>query len=99
MQRKLIYSVLALALGACAKPQPGPTTEEVVEQALPESTEIAESFTEVPSWSDVIAEGAVKDGWLKTFGDPELERIVDEALQKMLLVDNPMRLYWPEETS
>ena len=81
MQRKLIYSLLALALGACAKPQPGPTTEEVVEQALPESTEIAESFTEIPSWSDVIAEGAVKDGWLKTFGDPELERIVAEALQ------------------
>ena len=81
MQRRLIYIVLAMALGACAKPQPSPTTEEVVEQALPETTEIAETFTEVPSWSDVIAEGAVKDGWLKTFADPELERIVAEALQ------------------
>ena len=81
MQRRLIYVVLAMALGACAKPQPSPTTEEVVEQALPETTEIAETFTEVPSWSDVIAEGAVKDGWLKTFADPELERIVAEALQ------------------
>ena len=81
MQRRLIYLVLAMALGACAKPQPAPTTEEVVEQALPETTEIAETFTEVPSWSDVIAEGTVKDGWLKTFADPELERIVAEALQ------------------
>ena len=81
MQRKLIYFALVMVLGACAKPQPAPTTGEVVEQALPETTQIAETFTEVPSWSEVIAEGAVKDGWLKTFGDPELERIVSEALQ------------------
>jgi NodT family efflux transporter outer membrane factor (OMF) lipoprotein len=52
-----------------------------MDQALPETTEIAESFTEVPSWEDVIAEGAVKDGWLATFEDEKLLEIVDEALK------------------
>jgi multidrug efflux system outer membrane protein len=76
-----VYVSLALFLSACASPKPSPTTEEVVADALPETTEIAQEFTEVPSWSDVIAQGAVKDGWIKTFGDAELEKIVDEALQ------------------
>jgi len=79
--RHLVYLGLALLISACASPKPSPTVEEVVEQALPETTEIAQSFTQVPSWSDVIAAGAVKDGWLKTFGDAELEKIVTEALQ------------------
>ena len=36
------------------------------------------------------------DGKLVDF----IPRIAEtEALQKMLLVDNPMRLYWPEEAS
>jgi NodT family efflux transporter outer membrane factor (OMF) lipoprotein len=52
-----------------------------VDQTLPETTEIAESFTEVPSWEDVIAGGAVKDGWLATFEDDKLLQIVDEALK------------------
>jgi len=79
--RILYYPALAILIAACTKPQPSPTTEEVVEAALPETTEIAQSFTQVPSWSDIIAEGEVKDGWLKTFGDAELEKIVAEALQ------------------
>ena len=61
MNRILICFVLAIFLTACAKPQPSPTVDEVVEQALPETTEIAEAFTEVPSWSDIIAQGTVKD--------------------------------------
>jgi NodT family efflux transporter outer membrane factor (OMF) lipoprotein len=79
--RILYYPALAIMIAACAKPQTSPTTDEVIEAALPETTEIAQSFTQVPSWSDIIAEGAVKDGWLKTFGDAELEKIVAEALQ------------------
>ena len=74
------YLLPVLVLSACAKPQPSPTVETVVEEALPETTQIAESFTPVASWSDIIAEGSVKDGWLKTFGDEELEKIVAEAL-------------------
>ena len=81
MNRILICFVLAMFLPACAKPQPSPSVDEVVEKALPETTQIAENFAAIPSWSDIIAEGAVKDGWLKTFDDAELEKIVSEALQ------------------
>ena len=73
---------LALLAGACASPAPPPATDEVVEQALPETTEIAPAFSEpVPSWDEVVARGAAKDGWLATFGDERLEAIVAEALQ------------------
>ena len=81
LRRITFYIAGALLLAACASPAPPPTREEVVEQALPETTEIAQSFGPVASWDEVIAAGAVKDGWLQTFGDPELEKIVDEALR------------------
>jgi len=80
-QSKLVPAVLVLILSACATPKPGPTHEEVIEQALPETTEIVSSFGEVPSWADVVDQGAAKDGWLASFGDDKLEQIVDEALQ------------------
>ena len=79
--RNLTCLGLALLISACAAPKPSPGVDEVVEQALPATTEIAENFAPVPSWSDIIARGAVKDGWLKTFGDAELEKIVAEALE------------------
>jgi len=72
---------LALIISACATPEPPPPHEEIVEQALPETTEIAADFTEVPSWEEVVARGQVKDGWLATFNDAELLKIVDEALR------------------
>ena len=78
---RLVLAGMALIITACATPEPAPPLEEVMDQALPETTEIAESFTEVPSWEDVIAEGAVKDGWLATFEDEKLLEIVDEALK------------------
>lgn len=78
---KAILTGMVLILSACATPAPGPGHEEVVEQALPETTEIASSFGEVPSWAEVVAQGAAKDGWLATFGDERLEQIVNEALQ------------------
>ena len=77
---KSAIASLVLMLGACASPEPAPPLEDIVDQALPETTEIAESFGEVPSWEDVIAGGAVKDGWLTTFEDKKLLEIVDEAL-------------------
>ena len=56
INRILYYPAVAILIAACAKPQPSPTVEEVVEQALLETTEIAEAFAEVPSWSDIIAQ-------------------------------------------
>lgn len=82
MTKRTTLLGFALLAGACASPAPPPATEEVVERALPETTEIAPAFVEqVPSWDEVVARGAVKDGWLKTFGDDRLEVIVAEALQ------------------
>jgi NodT family efflux transporter outer membrane factor (OMF) lipoprotein len=71
---------LALSLAACATPEPAPPTEEIVEQALPETTEIAEQYGATATWGETIEKGAARDGWLKTFGDPALEKIVAEAL-------------------
>ena len=80
--RSYIGPVAVLLLAACAAPKPATTTEEVVEQALPETTEIAPAFVEqVGNWDEVVARGAAEDGWLASFGDPALEAIVDEALR------------------
>ena len=78
---KPVLAGLALIITACATPEPAPPLEEVIEQALPETTEIASSFGEVPSWADVVGQGAAKDGWLATFDDDKLLEIVDEVLQ------------------
>ena len=80
-QARLVLAGMVLIITACATPEPAPPLEDIVDQTLPETTEIAESFTEVPSWEDVIAGGAVKDGWLATFEDDKLLQIVDEALK------------------
>ncbi len=73
---KNIPSISAvLLLVACASPQPNPTQEEVVEQALPETTDIA------AEWGTVLQQGGVADGWLKSFQDEQLEAIVEEALK------------------
>ena len=60
-------------LSACATKQ-GPGTQEIVDQALPDSTEIAGQFT------GAADDGAVDDGWIYTFGDPQLEALVAEAI-------------------
>ncbi len=78
---KPVLAGLVLIITACATPEPAPPLEEVIEQALPETTEIASSFGEVPSWADVVGQGAAKDGWLATFDDDKLLEIVDEVLQ------------------
>lgn len=71
----LIIACLVLTLAGCATPKSSPTTDQVVAKALPQTTEIA------ASWADVVDQGAIKDGWLATFGDDKLLQIVDEALQ------------------
>jgi len=63
-------------LGACAVKEP-PKTAEVVEDALPPTTEVAAEWT-APAGDT----GKVDDGWLKEFGEPELEALVKEALDE-----------------
>jgi NodT family efflux transporter outer membrane factor (OMF) lipoprotein len=63
-------------LSACAtKLQEPPTQPETVKDALPETTEVP------GEWSAPADDmGDVDDGWLRSFNDPELESLVDEAL-------------------
>ena len=65
-----------MLVAACAVKEP-PQTPEVVEDALPPTTEVSAEWT-----APADDTGQVDDGWLKSFDDPELEALVDEALQK-----------------
>ena len=69
--------VLSLALGGCALQTP-PTQTEVLNQALPEGTQIP------PAWKADPKTGAVADDWLKSFHDPQLDAIVAEAMANNL---------------
>ena len=71
---RVLVLVTALILSACAT-KPAPGTREIVDQALPETTKIAGQFGEAQDT------GAVDDGWIHTFGDPQLEDLVDEAIR------------------
>lgn len=68
--------VVAGAVSACAsKLQAPPESSETVDAALPSNTEVAAEWT-APAGDT----GAVDDGWLETFDDPQLEALVAEAL-------------------
>ena len=69
----------AIMLSACAVIQPAPV-DDLIKDSLPEATEIPLNYQEAAN----AATGAVVDGWLSTFGDPELEAIVAEAIQNNL---------------
>jgi NodT family efflux transporter outer membrane factor (OMF) lipoprotein len=59
--------------------QPAPIEEQIAE-ALPETTQIPLDYEAAAN----AATGKVVDGWLATFGDPELDVIVAEAIQNNL---------------
>ena len=80
-RRRLIIVTLASMLVTCASSKEALQSGQVVDQAPPETTGAADSYAPTASWSEVIAEGASAEGWLKSFNDPELARIVDEALR------------------
>jgi len=61
-------------LAACAVKE-APPTADVVEDALPSTTKVAEEWT-APAGDT----GTVDDGWLKNFHDPQLDALVKEAL-------------------
>ncbi|MCZ6882248.1 MAG: TolC family protein, partial [Gammaproteobacteria bacterium] len=77
IEKYLISCGIVLLVTACASPDslPPPTHEEVVQEALPETTEIA------VTWGEFTTEGSVQDGWIATFNDQKLVQIVDEVLK------------------
>jgi NodT family efflux transporter outer membrane factor (OMF) lipoprotein len=75
-----VFGCAAFVLPACKSAAPPPTTTEIVAEALPETTEIPGEFKA----ADFVDTGAVDDGWLETFNDPQLEELVDEALRNNL---------------
>ena len=79
MNKLTFYFSMALLLLAflwgCAS-TPSPTTEEIVEQAIPEQTEIPDK------WGALVEQaGPIDDGWIKSFNDSQLESLVEEALE------------------
>jgi len=77
--RYLPVILLSLVLAACAVEQP-PEIQETARQALPEATPVPVDFNEAAA----AATGDVTEGWLASFGDPELEALVAEAIQNNL---------------
>ncbi|MBS1138448.1 MAG: hypothetical protein H6R11_2402 [Proteobacteria bacterium] len=65
---------VALALGGCALKTP-PDAAELRSAALP-------NLQPPPAWKAAsAAAGAVQAGWVASFGDPQLPKLIDEALQ------------------
>ena len=63
-------------LASCAVKK-APETPEILEEALPETTEISAEF----GGGDVVDSGEVDDGWIRSFGDDGLVALVDEAIR------------------
>ena len=74
----LLFTSIAVLLSACAVQQ-APTQSEIAEEALPSTTEVPSEWA-----SDAQDNGKVDDGWIATFGDKQLEALVDEVLQNNL---------------
>ncbi len=65
-------------LVACATVQP-PEAEETLAEVLPAATEIPAEFQ-----IDEVDTGEVDDGWIATFGDAQLDALVEEAITNNL---------------
>ncbi|MEE8525529.1 MAG: efflux transporter outer membrane subunit [Thermoanaerobaculia bacterium] len=72
--RSLGSGLLALLVASCAT-APAPTTREVVETALPETTRVPEVWS-----AEAEDSGYVDDGWIASFDDQQLEALVEQAL-------------------
>lgn len=73
----LLTLVLVCASGC--KVKNAPSTAQTVEGALPEGSEAPDAWA-----AGVGDDGHVDDGWIATFEDPQLDRLVDEAMQNNL---------------
>jgi hypothetical protein len=75
---RLVVAAVAfcvLVSGCATKLQAPPPKEQVLEEALPETTEIR------LEWAAPAEDtGQVDDDWLASFEDPQLDALVDEAL-------------------
>jgi len=74
----LLACLVALLAAGCAT-APAPTTAELGEQALPETTQIPQEWS-----AETDDTGFVDDGWIATFEDEELDALVAEALANNL---------------
>lgn len=72
----LVAIIAATMSVGCAVTKP-PDTPVIVKESLPETTEIPDEF----AGDEVVDSGEVDDGWVRTFGDPELVALVDEAIR------------------
>ncbi|MGZ5074226.1 MAG: TolC family protein, partial [Usitatibacter sp.] len=72
LRRLALAGALAAALSGCAL-APAPTADEVRTQGMPNARVPAQ-------WSAGGAGGIVADGWLASFHDADLERLVAEAM-------------------
>ena len=82
MRRTTTLRILCCVVlaGGCATPlQEPPPQEEILEDALPETTEIRAEWA-----APADDTGNVDDGWLTTFEDPQLEALVAEALDTQI---------------
>ena len=71
----LLFSVILITACATKLDEP-PGHEELLGESLPETTVIPAEWT-APEGDN----GAVDDGWLADFNDPQLEMLVAEALE------------------
>lgn len=75
MVRHLIFASVILTAGCATQLEQPPGQQELLKEALPETTTIPATW--VAPAGDT---GVVDDGWVKTFNDPQLEALVAEAL-------------------
>jgi len=81
IETRFLYAILAigaLMLTGCAVKKP-PETSVVVAEALPETTEVPDDWS-----AEAEDTGEVDDGWLSSFGDPQLQALAEEALANNL---------------
>lgn len=77
--RNTLGSLGAIVLAGCAVPEP-PAPEESLSQALPETTQVRETYAEAPG----TVNRPLPANWIADFGDVQLEAIVEEALANNL---------------
>ena len=75
MLRQLLFLSVILTAGCATKPEQPPEKAQILQESLPDTTTVPVSWA-APAGDS----GAVDDGWVRTFNDPQLETLVAEAL-------------------